>query len=170
MPNLTAVLGSPFAESSSEKIVRLIISKLHLAGWKDIIIDLSDMSSEALLLRSKDQHLDQSISDTINANLIVVASPTYRATYTGLLKSFFDQLPQDSLINKFALPIQTGGSADHALTIEYGMAPMLRSLGASILSTSIYSWGEDWTEEKKPTQSLINKINLSVEEINKLID
>ncbi len=169
MPKATVVLGSPFPNSSSEKISQLIIDRLKILEWEYSIIDLSKISADSLLLRSKDSQLENSIANTIDADLIISSSPTYRATYTGLLKSFFDQLPQDSLINKFALPIQTAGSADHALTIEYGMAPMLRSLGASILSTSIYSWGEDWTEEKKPTQFLINKIDLSIKEINKLI-
>ena len=169
MHKVTAILGSPFPNSSSEKISQLVIDKLKILEWEYTIIDLSKISADSLLLRSKDSQLENSITTTTDADLIISASPTYRATYTGLLKSFFDQLPQDSLINKFALPIQTAGSADHALTIEYGMAPMLRSLGASILSTSIYSWGEDWTEEKEPTQSLIYKINLSVEEITKLI-
>ena len=167
--SVTVILGSPFPDSSSEIIANLILDKLPANTWNKSIIDLSKISADALLLRSKDSELATSIENTVTSDLIISAAPTYRATYTGLLKSFFDQLPQDSLIEKFALPIQTGGGPYHALTIEYGMAPMLRSLGASILSSPIYSWGAEWTEDKKPTQSLINKINLSINEINKFV-
>ena len=168
--NVTVVLGSPFPGSSSEKIADFILSKLNSNKWNKYVVDLSTISAEALLLRDKSNDLDQSIEKVTESDLIISTSPTYRATYTGLLKSFFDKFPLYSLVNKFALAVQTGGSADHGLTIEYGMGPMLRSLGATILSSSIYSWGEDWTEQKEPTLSLNNKINLSVLEIAKLFE
>ena len=165
MNRLTAILGSPFSGSSSEKIVRLVIENLPTSDWTTHIVDLSKISSDALLLRKEDETLNSSIDYVVNSTVIVAATPTYRATYTGLIKSFFDQLPADSLTGKLLLPIQTGGSAEHSLSIEHGLIPMVRTLGASVSTKSIFSWNEHWNEDGSPTENMKHLVNQSVEEI-----
>ena len=100
MKILSAVLGSPFPGSSSEKIANLFIDRLPKQHWGTILVDLSKISAEALLLRSKDTTLNTSIESVLNSNVIIAATPTYRATYTGLIKTFFDQFPENSLTGK----------------------------------------------------------------------
>ena len=90
MKILSTVLGSPFPGSSSEKIAHLFIDRLPKQHWDTTIVDLSKISSSALLLRSKDETLNASIEHVLNSNVIIAATPTYRATYTGLIKTFFD--------------------------------------------------------------------------------
>ena len=108
MKILSAVLGSPFSGSSSEKIVNLFIDRLPKEEWNTAVLDLSDISSEALLFRSKDNILSASIERILDSDVILAATPTYRATYTGLIKTFFDQFPENALSGKVVLPIQTG--------------------------------------------------------------
>ncbi|HIA75311.1 MAG TPA: hypothetical protein EYN92_02630 [Dehalococcoidia bacterium] len=81
------------------------------------------------------------------------------------MKSFFDQLPADSLTGQLLLPIQTGGSAEHSLSIEHGLTPMVRTLGASVSTKSIFSWNEHWNEDRSPTENMKHLVNQSVEEI-----
>ena len=147
MKILSTVLGSPFPGSSSEKIAHLFIDRLPKQHWDTTMVDLSKISSSALLLRSKDETL------------------TYRATYTGLIKTFFDQFPENSLSGKLVLPIQTGGSAAHTLSVEHGLAPMIRTLGADVATKSIYSWGDHWNEDGTPSETLKELIDQSVNEI-----
>ena len=142
MNRLTAILGSPFSGSSSEKIVRLVIKNLPTSDWTTHIVDY-----------------------VVDSTVIIADTPTYRATYTGLIKSFFDQLPADSLTGKLLLPIQTGGSAEHSLSIEHGLIPMVRTLGASVSTKSIFSWNEHWNEDGSPTENMKHLVNQSVEEI-----
>ena len=97
MKILSAVLGSPFQGSSSEKIVNIYINRLPKEQWDAALVDLSKISSEALLLRSKDKALNDSIERVLDSDVIIAATPTYRATYTGLIKTFFDQFPENSL-------------------------------------------------------------------------
>ena len=163
-----AVLGSPFPNSSSEKITQLLLDSLESKGWKTDIVELSELPSDALLLRSKSNIVDAALNSVEAADLVIVASPTYRATYTGLMKVFFDQFRQDALRGKLALPIQTGGSADHSLTIEYGMSPMVRSLGALVLSNTIYAWGTHWEEDGSPNDLLYSLVATAVEEVETL--
>lgn len=167
---VVSVLGSPFPKSSSERIANIITRSLSTENWETYVVDLSSIPSDALLMRSQSPSLNQAIDKVISSDLVIVASPTYRATYTGLLKAFFDQFPSESLASNFALPIQTGGSSEHSLSTEYGLTPMLRSLGALILSNSIYSWGDHWIDETSPSDDLKKMISKSLTEIGKLIE
>ena len=77
MKILSAVLGSPFSGSSSEKIVNLFIDRLPKEEWNTAVLDLSDISSEALLFRSKDNILSASIERILDSDVILAATPTY---------------------------------------------------------------------------------------------
>ena len=170
MKKLSAVLGSPFPGSSSEKIANLFIDKLPKQHWDTTLVDLSRISSEALLMRNKDKALNDSIEWVIDSDVIIAATPTYRATYTGLIKTFFDQFPENSLSGKLVLPIQTGGSAEHALSVEHGLIPMVRTLGADVATKSIYSWRDHWNDDGTPGNKLKEMIDQSVNEISNKAD
>jgi FMN reductase len=72
------------------------------------------------------------------AAILVVSTPIYRATYSGLLKVFFDLLPQDALVGKVAIPIATGGGPAHLLAVDHGLRPLLASVGALVVATGVY--------------------------------
>jgi FMN reductase len=65
------------------------------------------------------------------ARLLIVASPTYKATYTGLLKAFFDLLPGPALAGVTAVPVMTMGGPRHALAADLHLRPLLLELGAN---------------------------------------
>ncbi|WP_245899823.1 NADPH-dependent FMN reductase [Nonomuraea indica] len=66
------------------------------------------------------------------AGVLVVASPTYKGTYTGLLKAFLDRLPPAALAGTVALPLLVMGDARHALAVEVHLRPLLVELGATV--------------------------------------
>ncbi|MDP9849238.1 NADPH-dependent FMN reductase [Streptosporangium lutulentum] len=66
------------------------------------------------------------------ADVLVVASPTYKGTYTGLLKAFLDRLPGGALTSTVALPLLVMGDARHALAVEVHFRPLLVELGATV--------------------------------------
>jgi FMN reductase len=169
MRSATAILGSPFPGSSSEKIVSLILDRLSPDHWTSTVVDLSEVPADNLLLRSEGPALRQALDKTTEADLIIPASPTYRATYTGLLKVFFDLMPPESLLGSYVLPVQTGGSPHHSLSIEYGMVPMVRSLGGLVLANSIYTWSDHWNEDGSAGKDLVSMIESSVSEISLLL-
>lgn len=166
----TLILASPFPQSSSEKIARHLEQSLN-SEWTLQEIDLSTLPGDDLLLRAKtpSQEFNHSIGKIINSDLIIIATPTYRATYTGLLKVFFDLLPQDCLIGKTCMLIQTGGSPDHFLSIEMGLVPLVRSLGSNIISQTIYSSPSDWDKSGEISIELSSKISSASIEIQKQI-
>lgn len=64
------------------------------------------------------------------ARVLIVASPTYKASYTGLLKSFLDQLPPSALSGIVAVPLMTAGAPGHSLAADVHLRPVLLELGA----------------------------------------
>src|SRR5699024_10133633 len=68
-----------------------------------------------------------------NAKAVIVGSPVYKAAYSGVLKALLDLLPPDVLQDTPVLPIMTGGSSGHLLSIEYSLKPLLASLKGQCL-------------------------------------
>jgi FMN reductase len=128
-PVAVAISGSPRSPSKSKLLAELLLEALAREGWRTRLIDLSTQDAEALLARREDAAIAEAIAAVGDARIVVAATPTYRALYTGVLKCFFDLMPQGHLAGKLCVPIQTGGVADHALAVEYGLRPLFASLG-----------------------------------------
>ena len=73
------------------------------------------------------------------AQVIIVATPVYKAAYSGVLKVFLDLLPQDAFKDKTVLPLATGGSPNHMLALDYALRPVLQSLGARHILSGIFA-------------------------------
>lgn len=72
------------------------------------------------------------------SDVVVAASPTFKATYTGLLKAFFDNYGNDALSGCVAVPVMLGASPLHALAVEVHLRAVLVELGASVPSRGLY--------------------------------
>ncbi len=130
MPDLRAVAisGSPRTPSRSRALAALLLGALAKRGCATQLIDLAALDADALLARREDASVAHAISDVGAAQIVIAATPTYRALYTGLLKCFFDLMPQGHLSGKVCLPVQTGAGTHHALSPEYGLRPLFMSL------------------------------------------
>ena len=78
------------------------------------------------------------------ADLLIIGSSVYRASYTGVLKHLFDLVQRPALVGKIALLAATGGSAQHGLMIEHQMRPMMNFFGTYIVPTGIYATEADF--------------------------
>ncbi len=85
---------------------------------------------------------DASIGDVVTAvqgsDLVVVASPTYKATYTGLLKLFLDRIARGALAGVTAVPVMLGGHWRHALAADLLLKPVLVELGATCPTRGLF--------------------------------
>lgn len=70
--------------------------------------------------------------------LAVVASPTYKASYTGLLKSFLDWFSTTDLVGVTVVPLMVGAGLQHALAVEVHLRPVLIELGATLPTRGLY--------------------------------
>jgi FMN reductase len=95
------------------------------------IIDLSGLARR-LLLPEPSPAVEDAIEQVTGADLVVVTSPTFKGSYTGLLKVFLDRLPHRALAGTIALPLLVMGAPRHALAVEVHLRPLLVELGATV--------------------------------------
>ncbi|HEX3138682.1 MAG TPA: NAD(P)H-dependent oxidoreductase, partial [Rhizobacter sp.] len=79
------------------------------------------------------------LGEVAQAQVVLVATPIYKAAYSGLLKAFLDLLPQDGLRDKTVLPLATGGSIAHLLALDYALKPVLSALGARDILDPVFA-------------------------------
>jgi FMN reductase len=128
---VVAISGSPSANSKTAMLTDLILRHLETAGMSVIHHRVAAISPDVLLRRTiNDPLLSEMISDVASAHGIVIATPIYKASYSGMLKCFLDVLPQFAMAGKAILPVGTGGSVAHVLALDYALRPVLQSMGA----------------------------------------
>ena len=81
------------------------------------------------------------------ADSLIVVTPVFSASYSGLFKSFFDVLDKDALAGKPVLIAATGGTARHSLVLEHALRPLFAYLRAVVVPTGVYAASEDWGAE-----------------------
>ena len=135
---VVGVSGSPAATSRSRTLLDGALGALERYGTRAARVDLSGLPADALLARRQDPAVADALAGVLGARIIVVSTPIYRATYSGLLKVFFDLLPQNALAGKVAIAIATGATPAHFLAVDHGLRPLLGSVGAVVVPTSVY--------------------------------
>ncbi len=163
MPNLRAVAisGSPRSPSKSKALAELLLEALSARGCGTQLIDLSALDAEALLARREDAGVSDAIAAVGDAQIVIAATPTYRALYTGLLKCFFDLMPQAFLSGKVCLPVQTAGVPHHSLSLEYGLRPLFASL-EGVSTAGVYATDAEFVDGA-PVESLRARIEAAAE-------
>lgn len=91
-------------------------------------------AADLLLGRADSPELAGAALTVENADAIVITTPIYKASFSGLLKTFLDLLPQTALRGKSVLPIATGGASAHVLALDYALRPVLMSMGAAYVA------------------------------------
>ena len=137
---VTSLSGSPSPRSRSAWLQQLALTRLEGAVHGVRTITLRELPAQPLL-QAQAQHpaLRDALQAVAGAQLLVVATPIYKAAYSGLLKAFLDLLPPDALRGKTVLPLATGGSAAHLLALDYALKPVLGALGARDILDGVFA-------------------------------
>jgi FMN reductase len=134
------IAASPSERSRSAALLAGAAAALEQAGIATHTLRLRDLPAEPLLrARTADAALRDALQRVARANAIVLATPIYKAAYSGLLKAFLDLLPQDGLHGKWIWPLATGGSPAHTLALDHSLRPVLDNLGAHQVVPSVYA-------------------------------
>ncbi len=103
-------------------------------------VRIRDLPPQALLHADfNDAQLKAAMLKVAQADLVIVATPIYKAAYSGLLKVFLDMLPQDGLQGKAVVALATGGSPAHLLAMDYALKPVLSALGTRDVLDAVYA-------------------------------
>jgi FMN reductase len=143
MTRIAVVTGNPKPSSRTHSVALAVADAVakELGGVAPsagdrLVIDLAEHAPR--LFDWSDPELTQLTAEVAAADIAIFASPTYKATYTGLLKAFLDRYPNNGLAGVTAIPVMTGGWPGHLLAVEVHFRPVLVELGATVPSRGLY--------------------------------
>ncbi len=140
---LTAVglSGSPSAPSRTRLIVNAALTRIAAqAGVEARLIDLADLVPDLGIASRADAspRVEEALRAIESADLLIVGSPVYKGSYTGLLKHLIDLLNYPALLGTPVGLLACGGTDRHALVIEHQLRPLFGFFGAKTLATGVF--------------------------------
>ncbi|GGE83951.1 FMN reductase [Mycetocola zhadangensis] len=163
---VVAVSGSLHTPSKTSALVSAILSRI--AEEQPIsahVIELSDIGPAFAGALTRDQvapSVETELRRIEDADLLIVASPVYRGSFTGLFKHLFDFVGQYSLVDKPVLVAATGGGERHALILEHQFRPLFGFFQALTLPIGVYASNTDFTEYTLTSEAVRQRIDLAV--------
>lgn len=165
---IVGISGSPSLRSRSNWLLQLAQTRLEGLAQSSDVIAVRSLDPAALLAADVQSGAIRQAVDRIGAaDLLIVATPIYKAAYSGLLKVFLDLLPQDSLRGKIVLPLATGGSLAHLLALDYALKPVLSALGARDLLDGVFATDQQLVAHQSggyvPDAGLLERVDRSLQ-------
>jgi FMN reductase len=169
--NVLLLGGSPSSPSTTWRLLQLLGERLAALGHRTVALQVRQLPAEALLQADADDAvLREALALVLEADAVVVGTPVYKASFSGVLKAFLDLLPQDGLAGKLVLPVATGGSQSHMLALDYALRPVLASLGPRHILPSIYATSKQlpWHPEQglQPAEAIADRIAAGIEHLH----
>ncbi len=155
--------GSSSRPSRTRNLVEAITTTAaRRIGATSTIYDLNEIhpSLGSTLEPSKaPPDLVELIEAITNADALIVGSPVYKGTYTGLFKHLFDLIEPKALKDKPIVLSATGGSERHALVLDHGLRPLFAFFSADIVATGVYATETDFADYRPSSSSLLSRID-----------
>ena len=140
MSTVGIVVGNPKARSRTLTVAEAVASACAdaagLARAERMTVDLAQLGPE--LFDWSSVRVREAVDGVRGCSLAVVASPTFKASFTGLLKSFLDWFSATDLVGVTVVPVMVGAGLQHALAVEVHLRPVLVELGASLPTRGLY--------------------------------
>jgi FMN reductase len=164
---VVAVSGGLQRPSRTLALVESIVAALSESLPLDIhMIELGQLApglGRALYRSQLPADVESQVVAIENADALVVASPVFRASFTGLFKHLFDLVHQDALVDVPVLLAATGGSERHALVIEHQLRPLFSFFQARTLPIGVYASERDFAGYEITSAALRDRIALAAE-------
>jgi FMN reductase len=139
---ITTIVGNPRVGSRTRLAADAVAGSLEglaRAAGRTVetqVVELAELAGELFAFPSEPS--DAAVALARASDLLVVASPTYKATYTGLLKAYFDRFGSNALAGVVAVPLMLGGAPIHTLAVDTHLHPLLLELGASCPTRGLF--------------------------------
>lgn len=165
---MTIISGSPSEHTRLNGVLDEIVRQSEGMNITHEIIHIRNLPPQDLIQAKFDSgEIVRANKKVEDSTIIVILTPVYKASFTGVLKTFLDLLPQDSLKGKTILPIAIGGTFGHLLMIDYALKPVLAALGAThilkgafILDSQVKKIGNNQYEiEEEANNRLTSSLN-----------
>jgi len=174
MSSIVIISGSPNAGSRLNGMIQHVQQRLASKGLSTEMITVVNLPAEDLVQANFASGAILAANQLVEeAKAVIIASPVYKASYTGVLKAYIDLLPQKGLNGKTIAPLFIGGSMAHLLSIDYSLKPVLASMGAKHYVSSVYAVDSMITRHQQPdsapvfelNEDLIQRLDATVDEL-----
>ena len=145
-------------ERGSQADVRFVDLREHIHALAD-----------ALVTGFPTGALRQALDDVAAADAVIVVTPVFQASYSGLFKMFFDVLEEGSLRGTPVLLAATAGTARHSLVLEHALRPMFAYLKAVTVPTAVFAASEDWGAAGSVERGLEGRVGVAAGELADLV-
>lgn len=139
VPSSTRLLGDRLAAAAG----RQADVDVEVVELRDLAVEIAHNFTNGFPGRK----LAAAIDAVTSADGLIVVTPVFSASYSGLFKSFFDVIEKDALAGLPVLIAATGGTARHSLVLEHALCPLFAHLRAVVVPTGVYAASEDWGAE-----------------------
>lgn len=163
VPSSTRLLADRLAAATAEAVGHgLEVDTVELRP-------LAHALADRLVTGFPSGELAEAIETVRRADALIVVSPVFSASYSGLFKMFFDVLQPESLAGKPVLIAATGGTARHSLMLEHAMRPLFAYLRTIVAPTAVFAATEDFGQTSGVGRSLAERIDRATDELASLI-
>lgn len=132
--------GSPRFPSRSSALLEYAREKLSALDIEVCHWHLHNFAPEDLLYARFDSPALKALNEQLEqADGLIVATPVYKASFSGALKTLLDLLPERALEKKIVLPLATGGTVAHMLAVDYALKPVLNALKAQEILHGVFA-------------------------------
>lgn len=165
--NIVAVSGGLNTPSKTETLIQAIVDELAQATAINVkFIKLSEIGpllGGAIYRNQLPKQVQDDLAAIEAADALIVGTPVYRASFTGLFKHLFDFVEQTALVDVPVLLAASGGSDRHALVLEHQLRPLFSFFQAQTLPIGVYAIDRDFTPEYTiKSVALSDRITLAV--------
>lgn len=168
MSKIVIISGSPNVSSRLNGITQYVEQQLVEKSYTVDTITVVSLPAEDLIhARFGSPAIIEASKLVEEATAVIIASPVYKASYTGVLKTFLDLLPQKGLHGKIIAPLFIGGTIAHLLSIDYSLKPVLASMGAKLYVSSVYAVDSQINRSQEPNEAPLFELN---EELQQRLD
>jgi len=174
---ISAGLSSPSSTRRlADDLTASAVGRLEAAGDVDSIVvdavelrDLAHQTLDALLTGDVGPDLTRARLLVEQADALIVATPVYKGSYSGLFKTFIDAVDPSAFMGKPVLLSATGGSPRHALVVDQELRPLFGFLQALTVPTGVFATASDCTADVVPDFELRARIERAVDELSSLL-
>ncbi|MFI9616107.1 FMN reductase [Streptomyces sp. NPDC052023] len=143
VPSSTRLLGDRLAVAAQRQAPAGAAVEVQVVELRELAVEIAHNFTNGFAGRA----LSAAIDAVTEADGLIVVTPVFSASYSGLFKSFFDVIEPDALAGKPVLVAATGGTARHSLVLEHALRPLFAYLKAVVVPTGVYAASEDWGAE-----------------------
>lgn len=149
-PSSTRMLADRLTDASTAALSSEgIVPEVHVFELRLLAGAIAD----AMVTRNESPELAEAISQVEQADGIITTTPTFKATYSGLFKSFWDLIDDKAIVNVPVLLGATGGTQRHSLMIDNALRPLFGYLRAKTIPTAVFAASDDWGEVEGAAES-----------------